>query len=192
MTERRNLFFTRVQAGSRVYTFALREASNKTRYLLINELQADMQDDAAESLRPIVIFEEHLSAFIDALGRSIRALKLEDRHQRAHQTAKKIRAAALPELEQSFDQLRQLLGRQEKEQPPAPTDPPSDSHAKAYDLDEIRRFYPNAYIPWTEDEDRSLAEAYQQGKKIGQLVDMFRRRPSAIRSRLRKLGLSKD
>jgi|GEM_PF-612720 len=192
MTERRSLFFTRVQAGSHVYTFALREASNKTRYLLISELRADMQDEAAESPRPIVIFEEHLSVFIDALGRSIRALKLEDRHQRAHQTAKKIRAPALPELEQSFDQLRQLLGRQEKEQPSATTDPPPDDHTKAYNLDEIRRFYPNAYMSWTEDEDRRLAEAYQQGKKIGQLVDMFRRQPSAIRSRLRKLGLSKD
>jgi len=61
---------------------------------------------------------------------------------------------------------------------------------KAYAVGQIRRQYPKAYARWTEEEDRSLREAWEQGKMIGELAGQFGKQPGAIQSRLRKLGLA--
>jgi hypothetical protein len=61
---------------------------------------------------------------------------------------------------------------------------------KAYSVERIRRQHPKAYARWTEEEDRSLRGAWEQGKAIGELAEEFGRQPGAIRSRLRKLGLA--
>ena len=60
---------------------------------------------------------------------------------------------------------------------------------KAYDVKEIRQKYPKAYMRWTEDEDNALRNSYLRGKSIDELASIFQRKPSAIRSRLKKLGL---
>lgn len=46
------------------------------------------------------------------------------------------------------------------------------------------------YQPWTEDEDRLLAHFHGKGLAAGEIADHLSRRASAIRSRLRKLGLA--
>ncbi len=61
---------------------------------------------------------------------------------------------------------------------------------KAYNLDEIRQKYPKAYERWTPDEDMQLRAKYQEGIGIDDLASYFERQPSAIRSRLAKLGLT--
>jgi len=61
--------------------------------------------------------------------------------------------------------------------------------SKAYNLDEIRRAYPKAYERWTSDEDEQLRTKYHEGVGIAELATFFQRQPSAIRSRLAKLGL---
>ena len=53
---------------------------------------------------------------------------------------------------------------------------------------EIRREYPNAYLPWTAESDAALLAAYQSGHDVAALADTFGRQPSAIRSRLNHLG----
>jgi hypothetical protein len=61
--------------------------------------------------------------------------------------------------------------------------------SKTYNLDEIRRAYPKAYERWTSDEDEQLRTKYHEGVGIAELATFFQRQPSAIRSRLAKLGL---
>lgn len=56
-------------------------------------------------------------------------------------------------------------------------------------IEEIRQKYPKAYTKWTEDEDNMLRNEYVPGKTVDELAIIFERQPSAIRSRLRKLGL---
>lgn len=54
----------------------------------------------------------------------------------------------------------------------------------------VRNNHPNAYSKWTEEDDARLASEYNQGKRVDELAKMFGRNSGAIRSRLRKLGLS--
>lgn len=49
--------------------------------------------------------------------------------------------------------------------------------------------YPNAYLPWASADDELLKEAFQKCRELTLLADTFMRTPSAIRSRLQKLGL---
>jgi predicted Holliday junction resolvase-like endonuclease len=52
-----------------------------------------------------------------------------------------------------------------------------------------RTEYSKAYEKWTEDEDNLLKQRSSEGVSIEDLSRLFQRKPSAIRSRLRKLGL---
>lgn len=63
------------------------------------------------------------------------------------------------------------------------------NESKAYSIQEIRQKYPKAYEKWTEKEDVHLKNEFNQGKTINELTDIFQRKPGAIRSRLKKLGL---
>lgn len=56
-------------------------------------------------------------------------------------------------------------------------------------VEEIRRDYPNAYAKWSEKDDELLAQEFHRGKKPSVVAVLLGRQPSAIRSRLRKLGL---
>jgi hypothetical protein len=54
---------------------------------------------------------------------------------------------------------------------------------------ELRLQYPKAYISWTAEEDELLRKRFGEGQTIRRLSEQFQRKPGAIRSRLRKLGL---
>lgn len=60
---------------------------------------------------------------------------------------------------------------------------------RAYKVDDVRRAYPKAYERWSTDEDEELKVKYQHGVSVSELATYFQRQPSAIRSRLAKLGL---
>lgn len=64
-----------------------------------------------------------------------------------------------------------------------------EGKSKVYDVEQIRREYPKAYTKWTEEEDVRLRNEYIQDRTTNELAEIFQRKPSAIRSRLRKLGL---
>lgn len=55
--------------------------------------------------------------------------------------------------------------------------------------EKIRQKYPRAYVKWSQDEDENLKQEYASGQQIDELAQRFQRQPSAIRSRLQKLGL---
>lgn len=48
---------------------------------------------------------------------------------------------------------------------------------------------PRSYSPWSGEEDRKLIEKREKGMQVSDLAKVFARTPSAIRSRLRTLGL---
>jgi hypothetical protein len=60
---------------------------------------------------------------------------------------------------------------------------------KAYDLAAIRLDHAKAYAPWTENEDGDLKRRHEAGERIDAIAAEFGRKPGAIRSRLKKLGL---
>lgn len=53
----------------------------------------------------------------------------------------------------------------------------------------IKEKYPKAYEKWEASEDGQLRSMYSSGTGILELSTHFQRQPSAIRSRLEKLGL---
>ncbi len=55
-------------------------------------------------------------------------------------------------------------------------------------LKQIKISYPNAYDKWTEFDDALLKQEFANGASVSQLSKLFHRQPSAIRSRIRKLG----
>lgn len=56
-------------------------------------------------------------------------------------------------------------------------------------LARIREKYPQAYAPWTPADDERLMKLHQESMTAKELAEVFQRQPSAIRSRLRHLGL---
>ena len=66
------------------------------------------------------------------------------------------------------------------------------SRTKEYSVEEIRLRYPRAYMKWTKEEDNALKKEYLKGKTINELASIFQKKPSAIRSRLQKLGVLKE
>lgn len=60
---------------------------------------------------------------------------------------------------------------------------------KAYKVNDVRQMYPKAYERWSPDEDEQLKVKYQEGVSVSELTTYFQRQPSAIHSRLAKLGL---
>lgn len=61
---------------------------------------------------------------------------------------------------------------------------------KAYSVDEKRKVNPQAYTPWTVEDDTQLELLYRDGKTITELSEIFGRNNGAIRSRIKKLELN--
>lgn len=55
-------------------------------------------------------------------------------------------------------------------------------------LDKIRQQYPNAYKPWSLEDDKKLVELFSHGNqvKVKQLTTVFGRHPGSIRARIKK------
>ncbi|MEG3633090.1 MULTISPECIES: hypothetical protein [Micromonospora] len=53
------------------------------------------------------------------------------------------------------------------------------------DLDEIRKDYPNAFEPWTADDDRRLIRRFHEGASMAELCSEFGRNVGGISSRLK-------
>lgn len=66
---------------------------------------------------------------------------------------------------------------------------PSDVSAKKYSVEEKRKTYPNAYRPWSKEEDAKLAKLFNTGEKVKRIGESLGRQTGSIRARLEKLGL---
>jgi hypothetical protein len=64
----------------------------------------------------------------------------------------------------------------------------TESHQER--LQKIKAKHPNAYEPWSAEDDEILKTSFAAGMNVDALAKTLQRRPSAIRSRLHKLGVS--
>ena len=60
-----------------------------------------------------------------------------------------------------------------------------------YSVYACRQEYPNAYLPWTEEDDLELTRMWCEGMTVKALSAHFQRKPGAIRSRIEKLDLER-
>jgi len=58
-------------------------------------------------------------------------------------------------------------------------------------FEKIREEFPKAYEKWSELDDELLEISFQMDEDINELAKLFQRKPGAIRSRLKKIGLIK-
>lgn len=58
-----------------------------------------------------------------------------------------------------------------------------------YSVYAARQEHPNAYELWTEGADEQLKQMWSEGKSVQEIADHFGRKPSAIITRMKKLGL---
>ena len=57
-------------------------------------------------------------------------------------------------------------------------------------MEQQKAIYPNAYVPWSEEDDLRLEQLFREGKSVEELMNIFQRNRGSIASRLRKLGLT--
>jgi len=85
---------------------------------------------------------------------------------------------------------RLLAGAARLHQPArAVTVPAARTDGRAYTVEEKRREHPNAYRPWTEQEERQLVRLYNEGASVEELSRQLGRNRGGILSRLTKIGL---
>ena len=65
---------------------------------------------------------------------------------------------------------------------------PKPGHGSAY-MQEVRESHPRAYEPWSPDEEENLKSLFKAGQTINGIASTLGRQSSAIRSRLKRLGL---
>jgi len=65
---------------------------------------------------------------------------------------------------------------------------PNDQN-KSYTLDDIREEHPQAYRPWSAEDDGKLEALFCEGKTVKELASIFERKEGAITSRIKKLEL---
>ena len=58
-----------------------------------------------------------------------------------------------------------------------------------YSLYACKQEFPNAYNPWNEEDDSKLTNMLYQGATTKEIAEFFQRKPGAIISRIKKLGL---
>lgn len=60
---------------------------------------------------------------------------------------------------------------------------------KDYSISTFREDYPNAYQPWTSEDDDKLELLWCEGKRVKELSEIFGRNRGAVQSRIKKLEL---
>jgi hypothetical protein len=63
------------------------------------------------------------------------------------------------------------------------------SGTPTYSVYACRQEFPNAYNPWSEEDDWELTRMWCEGASVKELATHFQRKPGGIMSRIKKLGL---
>lgn len=58
-----------------------------------------------------------------------------------------------------------------------------------YSVYACQQEYPNAFLPWSEEDDTTLEKMWAEGADAEMMATHFKRKPSAITTRLKRLGL---
>lgn len=68
----------------------------------------------------------------------------------------------------------------------------AEDNKHKYSVEEKRKKYKNAYMPWNKQSDDELIKLVVEGKSIRELAAIYKRTQDAIRSRIRKLSEESD
>ncbi len=106
-------------------------------------------------------------------------------HEESYEIDEQLRRKSASHAKQYNDLEAPYLEKQAKKpkQKPKKTGGAASWQAK---LEKMRSEYPNAYKPWKEIEDKTLLDAWAEGKKIKELSSKMGRHEGSIRSRLKK------
>lgn len=58
-----------------------------------------------------------------------------------------------------------------------------------YSVYACQQEYPNAFLPWSDEDDATLRRMWAEGATVEQIALYFQRKPSAITTRIKRLGL---
>jgi ATP-dependent DNA helicase PIF1 len=105
----------------------------------------------------------------------------------ASDAAPRLDAAAVAKQQQAF--IAASAARPSRAPGSEPARPRMPWTPQGSALDAIRATHAKAYAPWTRDEDGDLKRRHQAGERVDAIAAAFGRKPGAIRSRLKKLGL---
>ena len=72
---RKALFSERVFAGSRIYFFDVKEATDGTKYLVIDESRHSEEDSYTHNR--VMVFEDNIAIFMEGLMKAVNAMALE-------------------------------------------------------------------------------------------------------------------
>ena len=61
---------------------------------------------------------------------------------------------------------------------------------KSYTFEDVRKKNPNAYFPWSKEDDEKLEFLFCEGKTKKELASVFKRNAGAINARIKKLELN--
>lgn len=67
----------------------------------------------------------------------------------------------------------------------------NQTESNTYSVEKIRESHQQAYLPWTTEDDNNLVLLYCEGKKVNELAEIFGRNAGAIKSRIKKLKLTR-
>lgn len=109
----------------------------------------------------------------------------------ARQIDQELRAKSERALEQYAQDIQAWQEREEKglNEPAedlSTTDKTDRSAAWQQKLAKMRETYPNAYRPWSEDDDSKLKKAFDKGEGLDAMTKQFGRHPGSIHKRLEK------
>jgi ATP-dependent DNA helicase PIF1 len=140
-------------------------------------------------------------AFVEGMGyvalsrvKSMQQLALDGLNGMALKTsplARNIDAELRNRSQTALDEFAAVIAkwRQDEEKRKNEPEPEEDEKPKtdwSEKLAKMREEYPNAYMPWKENDDEELKQMFEKGKTLNMLTNHFGRHPGSIRSRLKK------
>jgi ATP-dependent DNA helicase PIF1 len=104
--------------------------------------------------------------------------------------------------EQAFEEIREMSDQEKNSKQKmflgGKDNVQSNSNSKrskgtgTYSVDDVRKNFAKAYMPWTDEEDNFLKKIFNEGKSVREMAKIFKRKEGAIRSRLKKTGIIED
>ena len=158
--------------GPNTYLIEVKRSQRGQKYFLITKTNARPGEDQA-----VLVFSHFMGRFVKMVERAAATVY-----------------HSVPEIEPLERSWVPKPAKRSKLRPTVlpkrPQEPLPKTTASEMPVEKDRREYANAYLPWTKQDDAKLTFHFQDGIKIAELATIFQRKPSAIRSRLKRLGLT--
>lgn len=140
-------------------------------------------------------------AFVEGMGyvalsrvKSMKQLALAGLNGMALKTsplAREIDAELRKRSESALSEYKAVIAKWQQDEERRKNDPEPEEDEKpasnwSEKLAKMREEYPNAYMPWSEEDDTKLKKLFEDGKTLNMLTKEFGRHPGSIKKRLEK------